>query len=314
MLCRIHTAYFGAVFLALLLAGGAAGAHALYEYDGMGMLAVGGTEQRAARGACRVHKPLKLQGGYNILGLRICKLVELLHGYGVEAGSRNDSAVPFLDILVLGVVVDSACGTYFGAYAAFAGFQHGAVVGVYGCDLGYCLCEGNIYGAAVVHAQVKFVGHIFLRTFLGAESAAGTNILLDISRLSLYGNVKVAYKALDIRYLGIGEYAYFFVLRHIHHFRRKYARRAVQSGEGLVKLSHFAAYGRLGLNYIHRKSRVCNIQSGLYAGNAAADDKSSLCNGRLAGGKRRIEIYLGYCRLCKYNSLFCTYGHILMYP
>ena len=60
-----------------------------------------------------------------------------------------------------------------------------------------------IYTAAVIHAEVEFVGNLLLRTFFGAKPAARAYILFNVTRAALNGNLKVTHKAAYLGYLGV---------------------------------------------------------------------------------------------------------------
>ena len=182
------------------------------------------------------------------------------------------------------------------------------------CNLRHCLGERNVNGAAVIHTEVKLVGDFLLRTFFCAKPAACAYILFNVTRAALNGNLKITHKAAYLGYLGIGENANFIVLRHVHHFRGQNTGGAVERGESFIKLSHFAAYCRLGFNYINGEARVGNVKRGLNARNTAAYNQGALCNGAFARGERRVKVYLCNRRFGKYNCLFGAYGHFLMYP
>lgn len=57
--------------------------------------------------------------------------------------------------------------------------------------------------------------------------------------------------------------------RRVHHLGGEDAGGAVQRGEGLVDLGHFAADGGLLFNNVHLEARVGNVQRGLNARDAA---------------------------------------------
>ena len=300
MLCRIHTADLGAILLALFRTGGAARADTLHKHDRMRMLAVGRTQQRAARRTRGVHETLELQRSDNILRLRIGIFVELLHGDRIEAGRHDDGAVFLLHELVFRLIVDCARTAHLGANAALAGFQHHAVLRVDGRDLRNSLCKRDIDRTAIVHAEVEFVGNLLLRAFFGAQTAAGADILFDIARLTLDSDIEIADKALDIRDLGIGEDADLLVLRHIHHFRCQNTGSAIERREGLVELCHFAADGGLGLHDVDGETGVGDVKRRLDTGNTAADNERPLGDGTFAGGKRCVEVDLCHCRAYPY--------------
>lgn len=109
----IHAADLGAVFLAA--AGGIPAPHALDEHDGVGVLAVRGTQQRAAGGAGGVGQTLKLQRGDDVLRLGIGKFIEFIQVDGIIARGYDDGAVLFLDKFVLLLIVNGSRRANLGA-------------------------------------------------------------------------------------------------------------------------------------------------------------------------------------------------------
>ena len=164
VLRRVHAADLGAVGLALLHAV-TAGADALDEDDGLRVCAVGRAQERAARRARGVHEALKFQARDDVRALAVGEFIEFGKVDGVEARRGDDGAVFLLDEGVGLLVVDRAGGTDLCAHTALAVFEHVAVVRVDGRDLRHGLCEGDIDGAAVVHAEVEFVRDLFLRRY-----------------------------------------------------------------------------------------------------------------------------------------------------
>ena len=314
VLGRVHTADLGAVFLALLGAGTAARADALHEHDRVRMLAVGRAQQRAARRTGGVHQALQLQRGDDVLRLRIGELVEFIHGDRLEPGGDDDRTVLFFDMLVLGLIVDRADRADLGADTAFAVFQHHTVVRVDRGHLRHGLRKGDIDRAAGIHAEVELVRHLLLRAFLGAQAAAGADILLDIAGAALDRDVEVADEALHRLHLGIREDADLFVLRHVDHLRREDTGRAVKGGEGLVQLCHLAADRGLRFHDIDGEARVGDVQRGLDAGDAAADDQRPLGHGALSRCQRRVKAYLRHGSACQNDGLGRAGGDILVHP
>ena len=312
MLCGVHAADLGAVGLALF--GSASGANALDEHDGMGMLSVGGSEESTGGGACRVGETFKFKRSDDVLGLAVRIFIVLFHGDGFKSGCGYDCAVLFFDDLVGLLIVDGACGTYFRTYAALAGFQHGAVIGVNGCYLRYCLCEGDVYGTSVVHTQVEFVGHLLLGALFGTQTASGALGFVYVSCFLSDLDGEVAHKSADRFHFGVGVDLDLFVLCTFHHLRGEDTCRAVKGREGLVDLGHLAADGGLLFHDVHFKSGFRNIQSGLDACDTAADDKGSLGYGGLACLKRSVEMHLCDGRSAEDDRLFGTFLDILMDP
>ena len=257
------------------------------------MLSVGGTQERAGGGAGGVHQTLKLQRGDDVRALVVGKLIEFVQPDGIEARRGNNRAVFADNMLVFLGIIDRASGADPGADAALAGFEHGAVVRVYGRDLRHGLRKGNVDCAAVVHAQIEGVRHLLLRAFFRAKAAAGADVLFDIARFFPDGNLKITDEPLDGLHLGIGIDVNFLILRAVHHFRRQNTGRAVERGKGFVDLGHFAADGRLFFDNIDLISRVRNVQSGLDTGDTAADDQCALDHGAGSRGQGRVQPNLG---------------------
>ena len=65
----------------------------------------------------------------------------------------------------------------------------------------------------------------------------------------------------------------------VDHLRRQDARRAVERRERLVDLGHLAADGRLLLDDVDLEAGLRDVERGLDAGDAAADDQRALGDG-----------------------------------
>ena len=275
---------------------------------------VRGTQQLTCCRSCRVGESLKFKRRDNVLGLIVRELVKLIHTDGIKACGNYDSAVLLLNVLVLLLIVDSSSRADLCAKTALTVLKHITSVGVDGRNLRHCLCKGDIDSATVIHTEVELVRHFLHGTLFGTSATACTNVLLDVTRLFLYLNVKVTDKSLYLLYLAEGEDTYLFILRNVNHFRREDTSRTVKCGEGLIKLSHLTADGRILLNDIHLKACVSDVESRLNTRDTAADNERTLGYGRLTWGKRCIKVYLCDSRLTEDYCLFSTREHILMYP
>ena len=313
VLRRVHAADLGAVGLALLHAV-AAGADALDEDDGLRVRAVGRAQERAARRARGVHEALKFQARDDVRALAVGEFIEFGKVDGVEARRGDDGAVFLLDEGVGLLVVDRAGGTDLCAHTALAVFEHAAVVRVDGRDLRHGLCEGDIDGAAVVHAEVEFVRDLLLRALLGAKAAASADIFLDEARFAADLHVEVADEAAHGFDLGVGIDVDLLVLRAVDHLRGQDARGAVERREGLVDLGHLAADGRLLFHDIDLKSGLGDVERRLDARDAAADDERPLGHGAAARGQGRVQMYLGDGGPAEDDGLFRARFLILVDP
>ena len=159
---------------------------------------VGRTEKRSVCRTCGVHKSFVFKRGYNVGRLTVRKFVELINLDRLKACCNNDCAVFCVYIFVLCVIIYCLCLTDCRTKSAFARSHLNAVVRVDSRNLRNCLCKGDIYRTAVIHTEIKLVGHLFHRTFFGTQAAACTNILVDKSRLALDFYIEVADKALDL--------------------------------------------------------------------------------------------------------------------
>ncbi|GBE57006.1 hypothetical protein BMS3Bbin16_01221 [archaeon BMS3Bbin16] len=117
------------------------------------------------------------------------------------------------------------------------------------------LWEHPIYCGPGSESFVKLVWNDY-RADLIALTAAGAGRCIHISGLSFNGDNEVAYKSLHFFQLVVGEEVDVFMLAHIAHHRALDADRAVQCGEGLVKLGHDAADRGLTLYKMHLETQV----------------------------------------------------------
>ena len=105
-----------------------------------------------------------------------------------------------------------------------------------------------------------------------------------------------------------------FVLRRFHHFGGEDTGRAVQRGERLIQLRHLAADGGRLFHDVHLVARVGNVQRGLNARDAAADDQRALDDRALPGLERRVEMQFGDGGLGEDDRLFGALRHIPVDP
>ena len=278
------------------------------------MLLVGGTEQSTVGGTCSVHQTLQLQRGHNVGARAVAVLAVYLGVNGIEAGSGNDGTVLALDDLILLLVINGACATDLRADTAFAGLHHGAVSGVDGSNLRHCLCKGDVDGVAGVHAHIELVCNLLLGALLGAETAArafglvnvaslATDLCLEVTNVALYG--------FDFTVCVDGD---LLVLGSVYHLGGQDTSGAVQRGEGLVKLCHLAADGGRLLNDVYLKSCLGNVQSGLDAGDTAANDQGALGYGGLACLQGRVQMHLSDSGATQDDSLLGAFLYVLVDP
>ena len=200
------------------------------------------------------------------------------------------------------------------AQAALAGLELDALLGIDAGDVGNGLCERDIDGRARVQAHVELVPALAGGAFLHARAAAGALGGVHIARLFADGDGEVAHEAGDLFDLGVGDDVDLLALGGVHHLRGEDAGRAVQGREGLVQLRHAAADGGRFFDDVHFKARVGDVERGLDAGDAAADDQRALDDGAGAGGERRVFEHLGHRRLGECDGLLGADFLILVDP
>ena len=289
MFCGVHTADFRAVCFAA--ARGVTAADTLNEHDRVRMFAVRRAEQCTGSRACCVGQTLEFERGDDVLALRVSELIKIVQFNRVKSGCNNDCTVFFLDDGILLFVINCADGAEFRADTAFAVFEHVAVVASIVATFGTACAKRDVDGTAIVHAHVEFVRHVFDRTFLGADAASGTFVLIDIACLFLDFYGEVADKAFDVCDFTVRIDLDFLVLCTINHFRGQDTCCTVECRERFVDLGHFAADGRLFLDDVDLKAGLCDVECGLDAGDTAADDERTFDNRAFACGQRCIQLY-----------------------
>ena len=123
------------------------------------------------------------------------------------------------------------------------------------------------------------------RALLDADAAAGALVVVDVAGLLADLHLEVAHRAADFLQLGVGQQGDVLVLADLRHLRREDAGRAVERGEGLVELGHVAADARLALDEVDVVAGVGQLERGLQAGDAAADDQ----RGRVDLDEHRLQ-------------------------
>ena len=97
--------------------------------------------------------------------------------------------------------------------------------------------------------------------------------LVHVAGLLADLDVEVAHRAAHLLHLGVGQQGDVLVLAGLGHLGREDAGRAVQGGEGLVELGHVAADAGALLDEVDVVAGVGQLERGLQAGDAAADDQ-----------------------------------------
>ena len=147
-------------------------------------------------------------------------------------------------------------------------------------------------------------------------TCAATGTLVSVDKSSLFADIdcKVAYESAYLLYLAVGIDGDLLVSGCLNHLRGKDTSRAVESGEGLVKLRHSSADGGSLLNDVYLVACVRDIKSGLDTCDTAADNECALGYAALTGGKGSVEVNLCNSRTSKDNCLFGSLGDIRVDP
>ncbi len=198
------------------------------------------------------------------------------------AGGQDDVADLDGQDLVLLIEVDGVGRAEFLAGLAGALDVIGAVDIVDDRVLGHGLREGSIDRLAVSQAGLEDIVDDFLRAFLPADAAAGAVLGLDIAGALLDGDGEIADIPIHFLDLGIGQQGDVGVVANLNHLGCQDAGRAVEGGEGLVKLGHMPADGRFALHQVDRESRVRDFQGSLDAGDPATHDQRGRVDGHAA--------------------------------
>ena len=143
---------------------------------------------------------------------------------------------------------------------------------------------------AGAHAQVlvEFVGDLFDRALGHTDPAAGALVLDHRTGLLADRDLEVADVALHMLDLGIGVELDLGMVGHVHHLGGHDALGTVEGREGLGELGHVAADGGLPLDQHDLVAAIGDVQGGLDAGDAAADDQRSLGDRHGDGGEHAV--------------------------
>ena len=247
----------------------------------------------AARGTGGGGQPLKLQAGHHIRIIAVGVSGKLVFGQHLKAGGHHDGADLFRDQFILLSVIHRAGGAEFLAGAAAAGFEFEAIGAVDHRFVGHGLRKRDADGGAPAEAFVELARQFLLRTFLPAGAAAGALPGIHAARLAAEGDLEIAHVALHPLDFAVGFQADARVRGGLDHARGQDALRAIEGGKGLGQLRHVAAQGRGALHQHHLGAAVGDVERGLEAGDAAADDQRPARDRHADGDQRRVALDAG---------------------
>ena len=315
VLCGIHTADLGAVFLtAAMLRTGFTAADTLYEYQCLRLLAVGQTLQMTFCRTVCLQDPLEFQRSDNVLALGICEFVIAVNVDRIVTGSGNDCTVLFFYESFLLLVVDRTGRANCRTQTALALGELDAACGVQNSNVRDRLCKRDICSVTVAQSQIVSVRNVLYRALFRTCTAAGTLILIDKTSLTANLDAEVAHETGHCFYFTVGVDRDLVVLCTFYHFRCQDTGRAVQCRECLIDLCHLTADGRFLFDDVYRIAGFCNIQSSLDTCDTAADDQSTLGYRTFAGDQRGIQQNLCNCCTSEDDCLCGCLRNILVDP
>ena len=234
MFCSIHTADLRAVALTSLIC--TAAAYTLDKYHILRSFSVRHTLQMALCGSCRIHDTFQFQGCDNILALVVRVLIVIVQLDGVKTGGNYNGTILLCEDLILLLIINGTCLTYFCADTTFSCLELDTVLSVNNGNIGDCLGKRCIDGASCVQAPVKFIGILLGRAFFLAYAAACTLVHIHTSGFLADIHSKVTHEAGNLFHFTVCINVDLLMGRRFHHFRCQDTGRTVKGGEGLVKL------------------------------------------------------------------------------
>ena len=260
-----HAADGGAVGVATLFGGAAA--RTLNPADALGMAAVAGPLELAARGSGGAHELLELQVGEHVREAGVA--VPLLHGSGVPglgaAGQHHRTHLQALLDLFL-VQVDGLGRAHLDALAAAVALAH-----VDGKGLGSGLGVAQAGGRAGVQARRKADGSLGTGGQTGSAGVAAVHI--NEARAGEHLGVEVPGLALQGHQLGQGHGLHGAGAARLVGIGGQITDVAVIGGELPVQQGEKTAQSRFFLQQIHLPTCLGQIVGGFYSGYAAAQNQ-----------------------------------------
>src|SRR5450759_3382681 len=271
--CRVHATDAATVRVSTA---NVARADALDVGDPLGTFAVRAPLEVTAGRAARVDEPLVLHGVDDVVEPAVAVLRDRSRVVHVEAGSDDDRADVERHRIILLLEVDRAALARLDALAlALAPRQQQTALLV---DDGYArdrLHERNVCGAPGREVLVPLVGDLSgQRACLGAGVAAGALVLVDVAGVLVHLHLEGTRLAGQPLHLRAGDDVHVGVVEAGDHLGRQYTDGAVVGGEHLVQQLHAAADGRLPLDHVDVHAFVDEVQRGLDAADASADDQN----------------------------------------
>src|SRR5665647_1914304 len=270
---RVHATYAAAVWVS---AAHVARTDALDVGDALGALVVGAPLQVAAGGAARVDEPLVLHRVDDVVEPAVAVLSDRRGVVHVETRGDDDGSYLEAERLVFLLEVDRAALARLDALAlALAAREEQAALLVDDRDARDSLHEGNVGRSPRSEVLVPLVGYLPGQgARLRARVAAGALLLIHVACVLEDLHLEVAGlagKPFDLR---VGDDVDVGVVEAGDHLGRQDADRAIVGREHFVQQRHAAADGRLLLDHVDVHAFVGEVEGGLDAADAAADDQN----------------------------------------
>ena len=142
MLSCVHTADLGTVWLSTVI--GATASNTLDKYDLLRCFSIGKALKMSFCRSCSIHDTLQLQRCDHILALAVCVFIIFVKLDGIKSGCHHDCSVFLCYDLILLIVINGSCLTYFGADTTFACLKFQAMLSIDHRNIWNRLCKRSI--------------------------------------------------------------------------------------------------------------------------------------------------------------------------
>ncbi len=238
--------------------------------DLFGMFLVADPDDLAAGGAAGAHQTLMLKGGEDVVEPPPAIGAQDLLADPTEAGSEHHAPHREIKDLFPIVKTDGAGPADHRTEAATLMVQLQAGLGIDVITGGHRLGVIDMGGMGGAQVFVVLIADL-LQAVKTALTAAVADLLVDVTGLFLHPGGEAARPALQRDQFGLGEDLDVSVPARLHQLGGQDAEGAVVGGKGLVEAGHHPADGRALFNQIDLVAQGGEVESGLNAGDTAAD-------------------------------------------
>ena len=248
------------------------GADALDPGDPVRMLAVGRTQDLAFEGTGGGDDAFEFEAGDDVLHLAVAEVAPHRGVEHLEARRQHDRADLDLQLVRLLMQIDRPVLADPDADVALLVLKVEAGGRIDIGDERHRLRKVDVDRLGQRQILVVGIGDLG-RAVLDAGRAAGALVLDDVAGLPVQGDLEVARLPLDADDFGIAQDVYVGMPAAFDELGRLDAHRAVVGGKRLVELRHLAADGRRLVHEVDPEAGFGEIEGGLNAADAAADDQ-----------------------------------------